>query len=441
MARQKTTPIRREPSSEIIERAGDSPLRNRGGRNLDRKESDLPVLDSFNVASKPTSAPEAPAKQAGLTQLIICIGGIYASFLSWAVLQERITTTTYGPPSSPEMFRYPIFLNTVQSLFALLTGYIYLLITTPRASYPPALLPSRAALAPLGLVALTSSLASPFGYASLAHIDYVTFILAKSCKLLPVMALHLTIFRTRYPLYKYAVVFAVTAGVAVFTLHHPGGSSSKRKSPSSSSGDDTLSRNQPWGLLLLSINLLFDGLTNSTQDYIFRAFRPFSGPQMMAAQNLLNTGLTLSYMWGAPHLARTGVGAWLGMDLGSAAAGGEWSAAMAFVRRNPGVGRDVLAFAACGAVGQVFIFYTLAHFSSLLLVTVTVTRKMLTMMLSVVMFGHRLSGMQWVGVSLVFGGVGAEGWIARREKRRKDAAAAPAVEEKVEKGVDGKKEL
>lgn len=47
---------------------------------------------------------------------------------------------------------------------------------------------------------------------------------------------------------------------------------------------------------------------------------------------------------------------------------------------------------------------------------------MLTMVLSVLWFGHRLSGMQWVGVGLVFGGVGAEGAIARREKKMKEAA-------------------
>jgi UDP-galactose transporter B1 len=52
---------------------------------------------------------------------------------------------------------------------------------------------------------------------------------------------------------------------------------------------------------------------------------------------------------------------------------------------------------------------------------VTVTRKMLTMILSVVWFGHRLHGMQWVGVALVFGGVGAEGWIQTREKAQKEA--------------------
>ena len=66
--------------------------------------------------------------------------------------------------------------------------------------------------------------------------------------------------------------------------------------------------------------------------------------------------------------------------------------------------------------------YTLSTFSSVLLVTVTVTRKMVTMMLSVLAFGHRLTRMQWLGVGLVFGGIGVEAGIARREKMAKEAA-------------------
>ena len=46
----------------------------------------------------------------------------------------------------------------------------------------------------------------------------------------------------------------------------------------------------------------------------------------------------------------------------------------------------------------------------------------MSMVLSVLWFGHRLGGMQWVGVALVFGGVGAEGWIQRREKMAKERA-------------------
>jgi len=80
----------------------------------------------------------------------------------------------------------------------------------------------------------------------------------------------------------------------------------------------------------------------------------------------------------------------------------------------------VLAFCACGAIGQLFIYATLERFSSLLLVTVTVTRKMLTMLLSVLWFGHRLGGGQWMGVGFVFGGIAAEAYVQSLEKKAKD---------------------
>lgn len=68
----------------------------------------------------------------------------------------------------------------------------------------------------------------------------------------------------------------------------------------------------------------------------------------------------------------------------------------------------------------------MSTFSSVLLVTVTVTRKMFTMILSVVAFGHRLTQMQWLGVGLVFGGIGVEAGIARQEKMAKEAAKRAA---------------
>lgn len=48
---------------------------------------------------------------------------------------------------------------------------------------------------------------------------------------------------------------------------------------------------------------------------------------------------------------------------------------------------------------------------------------MLTMILSVVWFGHTLSGMQWLGVGLVFGGIGVEAQLSKQEKLAKDKAA------------------
>ncbi|KAL8409053.1 hypothetical protein RB594_007484 [Gaeumannomyces avenae] len=403
MARVKQArPIQRELSSEFISKHDRPPPP--GAENAKAK------AESRAVAAADTR-PEA-----GVMQLMVAVAGIYGSFLTWAYLQEKLTTTPYGPPAAPEVFKFPVFLNTIQSGFAALTGLVYLVASTPKGKAVPPVIPARSMLGPLLLVALTTALASPFGYASLAHIDYITFLLAKSCKLLPVMFLHVTIFRKRYPMYKYLVVAAVTAGVAVFTLHSGSrkGGHKKAASAASSSGQTA------WGLLLLGINLLFDGLTNATQDHIFTAFRPYSGPQMMCANNLMGGAVTAAYLLLSPWLVGTGLGEWLGMD--AAGGAGELQAALAFMRRYPSVWTDVLGFAACGAVGQVFIFYTLATFSSVLLVTVTVTRKMFTMMLSVVAFGHRLTSMQWLGVGLVFGGIGVEAAIARQEKMAKEAA-------------------
>lgn len=226
-------------------------------------------------------------------------------------------------------------------------GFLYLYLSTPKGKPLPSLIPTRSMIIPLLGVSLTTSLASPFGYAALAHIDYITFILAKACKLLPVMFLHITLFGKRYPLYKYLVVLSVTAGVAVFTLHAQAGKADKGKI-------SDLPKNPIWGLALLGINLLLDGLTNTTQDYIFSNFQPYSGPQMMCANNLIGTAITVSWLMASPLIASTPIGAYLGMSAASGG-GGEFASALAFMSRHPKVWIDVIGFSACGAIGQVFI--------------------------------------------------------------------------------------
>ncbi|KAF1958322.1 UDP-Glc/Gal endoplasmic reticulum nucleotide sugar transporter-like protein [Byssothecium circinans] len=408
MARSKGTPIRRTPSETLAQNG------NSNGSVRRRRESFTGTIEhKLEEVAEAAARDPVEQKQSGLFALAICVGGIYASFLSWAYLQERITTTSYGPQNS--RFTYSIFLNTIQSTFAACTGAIYLFTSSPRdpktnvRTVPP-VFPSAKILFPLFLIAVTSSLASPFGYASLKHIDYVTFILAKSCKLLPVMFLHITLFQKKYPIYKYLVVACVTLGVAMFTLYNP--STAKKAAKKGVSADAS----KGLGLFLLGVNLLFDGLTNTVQDQIFTSFKGFTGPQMMCAQNIMSTVLTTAYLLLSPYIASSPLGPIIGL---SPTAGGELKEALSFVTTYPTVGWDVLSFAACGAIGQVFIFHTLAHFSSLLLVTVTVTRKMLTMLMSVVLFGHQVTQMQWLGVGLVFGGIGAEAWYQRVEKKAK----------------------
>jgi solute carrier family 35 (UDP-galactose transporter), member B1 len=65
-------------------------------------------------------------------------------------------------------------------------------------------------------------------------------------------------------------------------------------------------------------------------------------------------------------------------------------------------------FAICSAVGQSFIFYTIANFDPLVLSTVTTTRKVFSVLLSIFLKGHSLSMMGWSGIGLACAGILSE---------------------------------
>jgi UDP-galactose transporter B1 len=90
-----------------------------------------------------------------------------------------------------------------------------------------------------------------------------------------------------------------------------------------------------------------------------------------------------------------------------------------FLATHPTALAPLAAYAALGGLGQLFIFETIAHFGSLTLVMVTVTRKLFTMLLSVFVFGHTLTPGQWGGVAVVFAGIGVEAGFKRREASKR----------------------
>lgn len=351
--------------------------------------------------------------------------GIYASFLTWALLQERISATGYGPEL--EIYRGSLVINTIQSLLAMLVGYVYMTFKTKSSSKQThsnlaVFTSNRALLAELVLVALSQSLASPFGYAALGYVNYLTLLLAKSCKLVPVMFIHLTVYRRSFPLYKYLVVFAITAGVFMFTYYKAANGSSASHAAKAT----TAAAAGSWiGLGLLGVNLLLDGVTNSTQDHIFHKHKQMTGPHMMFGLNGVATLLTAAYL--AVSAAAVHSGAHEGGAAGILGSlfSDQVHTTLDFVARNgPRVLVDTALFGLCGALGQVFIFHTLERYGSLILVTVTVTRKMVSMLLSVVWFNHRLTAGQWVGVAAVFGGIGAEAafkyWQTKQKQLKKE---------------------
>lgn len=201
--------------------------------------------------------------------------------------------------------------------------------------------------------------AAPFGFAALAYISYPAMVLAKSCKLVPVMLMNVVLYRRKFAPYKYLVVALVTIGITSFMFF------GKEKKGHKNSGGPTNAAVGAWAQLIgmgyLLANLLLDGVVNSTQDQIFQTFKP-TGQQMMLHINLFSTLIsTVLSVLPLPHIPVIHP-----TDAGEL----ELLYAIQFLKTHPDALKALAQFAITGALGQLFIFETLQHFGSLTLVYV-----------------------------------------------------------------------
>ncbi|WFD44134.1 UDP-galactose transporter [Malassezia psittaci] len=411
------------------------------------------------------------AKQNGVVQLAMCAAMIYCMFLVWGILQEKITSTVYttgrdihDPLGEHERFEYGVLLNAVQALFSCLAVSVYLLVTNSRGTGSKQSLMSRLGLEVLtpkgcqqALVArgkessvaheprgvnrflspllqqylMISAMQSTGSWLSIVSLRFLSFpaiTLAKSSKLVPVLLMNVLLYRRKFAPYKYAVVFLVTLGVYMFMALGKAGA--KKQGPGGSRGHI--------GLILLAVHLLLDGTINSTQDNVFATYGTdlVTGTQMMLVMNAISASYMSLALLLPEGLAQLLHPHWIAAVL----VGDSWARPMApsytpqlvagaqFLLRHPDAALDVAMYAMAGAAGQIAIFETLERFGSLTLVSITVTRKLFTMLLSIMVYKHHLQSMQWVGIAIVFGGL----FLEVREKQRQSAAARAARASKIQ---------
>ncbi|KAI1790121.1 UAA transporter [Ganoderma leucocontextum] len=379
-----------------------------------------------------------------------CVGGVYSMFLLWAIAQERLSVPfQHIDGTSSEKFNSPLFLGTCQSFLSALAALCYILLRRKSGQTlhqtlglsdapkpisngtangkangnfvanghakanghshthdkPDTRFDARSLLLRYFQCAVFITSAAPFGFAALSYITYPAMVLGKSCKLVPVMIMNVLLYRRKFARHKYLVVAMVTLGITMFMGFGNEKPSKAKSAKNGANGNGELSAYaQLIGITYLLINLLIDGATNSTQDEIFARYK-VSGQQMMFWINVFCTALTsVISVLPLPCIP----------VLHPAASGTELEAALAFIRTHPSVVVPLAQFAFTGALGQLFIFETLQHFGSLTLVTITLTRKLFTMLLSVLVYNHTLTPGQWLGAGVVFAGISVEAWVKRR---------------------------
>merc|ERR1712072_641874 len=90
----------------------------------------------------------------------------------------------------------------------------------------------------------------------------------------------------------------------------------------------------------------------------------------------------------------------------------------------------IAAFGVCSAIGQSFIFFLVSEYGPLKNATVTTTRKIFSVLLSIFLKGHALAPMGWAGIALgsiaIIGELIPEG--AKEEEKKTDGKKKDAKE-------------
>lgn len=334
-------------------------------------------------------------------RLVVYVLGIYSVFIYWGYLQEKLVSTQYVVESEKTQitddatiqtlpWNFPFALNFCMAAMCVLAANIIELV------FPT--LPSNVPASAFWKAAISSAIASPIGYEALKYIPYPMMILTKSSKPVPVMFAGFFFFNRKYTWYKCTGVVFVCIGITMFTLYK---SSSKQTSDSSS---QSLS-GTVFGIFLVFVNLSLDGYTNNEQDDIFLRYR-IKSLDMMKYVN----------MWQSLYIS-----AYLAVSYLIYGDGSELYGSLMVMRSCPTIRFDIFMFCACASLGQVLLFTLIKEFGSLLWVTVSVTRKLFTVLASVLIFEHTVNLPQWLGIAFVFSGLMLEIVMSHSKKQKMDS--------------------
>lgn len=263
----------------------------------------------------------------------------------------------------------------------------------------------------VGLLAFGSTIAS---MVALRYVTFITRILGKSCKSIPVMVVGLFLGKS-YQLKKYVSVLVLSIGVAVFlvgTAHEKQHKAVQTNEIHDHVPHHERTPNMLLGFSLLLLSLLFDGATGALEDKFMEQYH-------IGAFDLMYTVNIYKCIFAA-----------IGMVVM-----GEIPTFMEQV--VPSLPNLVL-LSLTGAMGQAFIFFTISKFGALTTSIIGTCRKVLSIVLSVILFGHILSFEQFVGLAVSFVGIGLN-WVRMdcfnkkkqaitKSEKQKDAEALELLE-------------
>ena len=322
-------------------------------------------------------------------KLLIGAGGIYAAFLYYGSLQEDVFS--FVSSSDGSSFKQAWFLQVLEAFANVVVGYAGLLLTggmTPN-------MPKKY----FALSGCTQVSAKAFTSLALANgLSFPVATLAKSGKMVPVMIGSLLLGGAKYSTREYLQVLAIVLGTAIVGM-------GKKKASGESSA---------MGVFFILGSLVFDGVTGGVQKKL-KAETAAVGVKPKPYDFMFFTNV---YMMITAVVIAVSLG--------------EFTTGAAFIKNNPEILPKIINFSICSAIGQSFIFYTISNFDPLVCTTVTTTRKIFSVLLSIVLKGHVLSGQGWLGLALACSGILSEMQVSERSEAKRASLVAESVIEECE---------
>ncbi|XP_033166029.1 adenosine 3'-phospho 5'-phosphosulfate transporter 1 [Drosophila mauritiana] len=328
-----------------------------GNSGYDQLDAGSSTADKDRPAA--STAPKRTSSQEAV-QLLWCFGGLMISYLTWGVLQEKIMTQNYlNFTGESAKFKDSQFLVFSNRLLAFLVALAYL-------QWQPSPVRHRAPLYKYSYASFSNIMSAWFQYEALKFVNFPTQVLAKSCKIIPVMLMGKIMSKAKYESYEYVTALLISLGMIFFMS----GSSDSSKA----SGVTTLT-----GIFLLSMYMVFDSFTANWQGSLFKGYG-MTPLQMMCGVNLFSSIFT---------------GASLSMQ-------GGFMDSLAFATEHPKFVFDMVVLSVCSAVGQLFIYHTIDVFGPVVFTIIMTLRQAVAIMLSCFIYQHSISLLGIFGVLIVF---------------------------------------
>lgn len=334
-----------------------------------------------------------------LGKLAFAACGVYCCYLYYGSLQEDVFRYV-APDGSRFVFSWT--LQVIEALAHLCVASIWLAATASFTTDMP-----HGHIAVCGLLNVTAKYCTS---AALQYgLSFPTAVLAKSGKMVPVMIGTLVLGGRTFTLREYVQAGVIIGGTVAMSL-------ARMQGRTSSGQGDT-----PLGALFIAAALVTDGVTGGFQQRMLMAAK---------AKGMAMKPYVLMF-WTALYQA---IGAFI-----IALLLGEFGPGIRFLTENSEIMGLVLRFGFCSAIGQSFVFYTLAEFDPVTLCFLTTTRKVLSVLLSIFTKGHHLSPMAWAGVLVVFAGIAGELHLRIAKAQKKNTKDEDQEQKEEEEGRAGRK--